>query len=41
VHHAELFYEQRRAKLREKDLYDKSDGSVQLGIRNRESTFHF
>ena len=41
VNYTELSNEQRRAELKEKDLYDKSNGDVQLGIRNHERTPHF
>ena len=41
VYYTELLDEQRRAELREKDLYDKPDGDLQLGIRNHKITPHF
>ncbi len=41
VNHNELFQKQKRAELRERDLYDKPDGDLQLGIRNHKITPHF
>ena len=41
VYYAELFNKQKRVELREKDLYDKPNGDLQLGIRNHKTTPHF
>jgi len=41
VYHDELLQGKKRAELREKDLYDKPDGDLQLGIRNHKTTPHF
>ncbi|AIO72714.1 hypothetical protein [Burkholderia multivorans] len=37
----ELSREERRAALRERDLRDKANGSIELGIRNHPKTPHF